>query len=148
MNDWYCDAGDPDGLGGDLGGLPGAGELTELLAAAGPDAADSDGHLLLDLGGRTYGLPTDLDEGELGVGSVTLADDNGMTICADTDGDGTVDYLSVVGFDGSWSAWRRLASVVGDIPDAAGDPPPATPGRPTDNWNTYGWMCVERGDWG
>jgi hypothetical protein len=82
------------------------------------------------------------------VGSVTLADDKGMTICADTDGDGTVDYLSVVGFDGSWSAWRRLGSIAGDIPDAAGASPPATPGRPTDNWNTHGWMCVERGDWG
>lgn len=145
MNDWDCDAGDPGDPGGGVSGLPGAGKLTGL-PAAGPDAAD--GHLLLDLGGRTYGLPTDLDEGELGVGSVTLADDNGMTICADTDGDGTVDYLSVVGFDGSWSAWRRLGSIAGDIPDAAGDPPPATPGRPTDNWNTHGWMCVERGDWG
>jgi hypothetical protein len=136
-----------------IGDLPGAGELPDALGggALPGDPGVDDGGLLLDLGGETYGLSASLVEGDGSVGSVTLADDNGMTICADTDGDGAVDYLSVVGFDGSWSAWRRLGSVSGATGDAEeptdGDPP-ATPGSATDNWNTDGWKCVERGGWG
>lgn len=104
-----------------------------------------DGHLVLDIGGVSYGLPGSED---LGVGAeeeaVTLTDDRGMALCTDTDGDGHVDRMSVIGFDGTWSSWRR----VGDegVPDP--EIPPSTPVAATENWRIGGWECVERGEWG
>ncbi|WP_186314612.1 DUF6802 family protein [Corynebacterium glyciniphilum] len=85
-------------------GLPGAAGVDPvMIGAEGPGTTGSG--LLLDLGDETFGLPGScVLPGEE---SVTLADETGMTICADTDGDGRVDTLSVVTFDGGWSSWRR-----------------------------------------
>ncbi|WP_291479248.1 DUF6802 family protein [Corynebacterium sp.] len=96
-------------------GLPGAAGLDPVTdAPPGPDGTygpgggtgGTGGGLLLDLGDLTFGLP--VSHSLPGEESVTLTDDTGMTICADTDGDGRVDTLSVVTFDGGWSSWRRL----------------------------------------
>lgn len=85
-------------------GLPGAAGVDPVMIGVdGPGTTGSG--LLLDLGDETFGL-----SGSCvlpGEESVTLADETGMTICADTDGDGRVDTLSVVTFDGGWSSWRR-----------------------------------------
>ncbi|MGP5931535.1 DUF6802 family protein [Corynebacterium glyciniphilum] len=85
-------------------GLPGAAGVDPVVVGGeGPGPIEFG--LLLDLGDETFGLPAaHVLPGEE---SVTLADDTGMTICADTDGDGRVDTLSVVTFDGGWSSWRR-----------------------------------------
>ncbi|WP_297009320.1 DUF6802 family protein [uncultured Corynebacterium sp.] len=121
--DWFA----PDGLSG-----------LDGLEQVGPDGAG--GHLILDIGDVSYGLPPSHDLGVDAVeDAVTLTDDRGMAVCADTDGDGHVDRLSVVGFDGSWSNWERTGQ--------SGEPP-GTPTAPTDNWTTGGWECVERGGWG
>ena len=127
----------------DLGGLDGLDGLDGLEQVDQVDSA-TEGHLVLDIGGVSYGLPASHDLGEDAVeDAVTLTDDRGMAVCADTDGDGHVDRLSVVGFDGSWSHWER-AGKAGDTDTE----PPATPTGPTDNWTTGGWECVERGGWG
>lgn len=170
----------------DVSAFPGVGEFTG-------DAGDG---LLLDLDGMTFGVP---GEGS----SVTVSDDTGMTICSDTDGDGRVDSMSVVTFDGGWSSWRLQArmtdgetaegaegadggagntaggmvadvSSVTHVPETAGtvdggpspdsvsgrgqeqgkqetvlpDVPPATPGNGRETWDTRGWKCVDRGNWG
>ncbi|AGP29877.1 DUF6802 family protein [Corynebacterium terpenotabidum] len=107
-----------------------------------------EGGLVLDIGGTSYGLPvSDVSGPDIAEISVTLTDDRGMAICADADGDGHVDHLKVVGFDGSWSAWERSLDP-GVDPGAGPGIPPDTPTGPTNNWTIAGWECVERGQWG
>jgi len=134
-----------DGLGLDgLDGLDGPEDLPEFGANGATPGDAADGSLVLDIGGGTYGLPAPHElDGTVGDAAVTLTDDRGMAVCTDTDGDGYVDRLSVVGFDGSWSSWRRTI----DGRDTPGVPP-STPGSATDNWKICGWECVERGQWG
>lgn len=141
----------------DLGGLGGLGDFGGLDGLNNYDTVDGggvvpDGHLVLDIAGVSYGLPASHDLGEGATEeAVTLTDDRGMAVCADTDGDGHVDRVSVVGFDGSWSAWeRRRDAGTGPPADAPaqGAIPPVTPGAPTDNWRADGWECVQRGEWG
>ncbi|HIW90981.1 MAG TPA: hypothetical protein H9870_04880 [Candidatus Corynebacterium avicola] len=103
MNEWENWHNHGEGLG-----LPGIGGLE-------PSETLADG-LTIDLGGVSYDLPAPVTGDDLVEESVTLTDDSGMTICSDTDGDGLVDYMSVVTFDGGWSAWRREASMT----DSAG----------------------------
>jgi hypothetical protein len=102
--------------GWDETGLPGAAGLDPVTAGQ----AESGEGLLLDLGDVTFGLP--VSHRLPGEESVTLTDDTGMIICADTDGDGRVDTLSVVTFDGGWSSWRRQDC----MRDAAGGSPGAS----------------------
>lgn len=79
--------------------FPGAADLEPL------DGTGLGDRLLLDLDGTTFGLPAAAESPGLEE-SVTLTDETGMTICSDTDGDGRVDSMSVVTFDGGWSSWR------------------------------------------
>lgn len=72
--------------------------------------------LLLDINGTAFGLPAPVDVAGVHE-SVTLTDDTGMTICSDTDGDGKVDSMSVVTFDGGWSSWRLQESMAEDPSD-------------------------------
>lgn len=95
--------------------FPGASGLDPVDPAQVDGVGDG---LLLDLGDETFGLPAShvLDGLEEVAGveeSVTLSDDTGMTICSDTDGDGRVDAVSVVTFDGGWSSWRRQDCMAG-----------------------------------
>ncbi|HIW95836.1 MAG TPA: hypothetical protein H9867_05050 [Candidatus Corynebacterium gallistercoris] len=107
-----------------------------------------DGHYLrVEHHGREYtvGNPAATSPPE----SVTLADDTSMSILSDTDGDGKVDYVSSVQFNGRWSAWRW----VGDGEGRGGVAPknnnhPTTPENGQQEWETGTWKCVERGEWG
>lgn len=124
------------------------------------DWLSAESRLICNPGGASHGLPLSVD---LGVGqdsAMTFADDRGMAVYSDTTGDGCVDHLSVVGFDGSWSSWQRStdlgtpvlldpADISGDtVGGAEGSGPPVTPTTPMDNWSADGWECVERGQWG
>lgn len=66
--------------------------------------------VVLDYDGRTYELAPDLLDRPGGAvhshtAGVMIADDNGVCIVSDTDGDGKVDYVSVAANDGNWQAW-------------------------------------------
>ena len=75
--------------------------------------------------GMTYASPhsgenqqtvqmADLD-GDGFMEAVTLGDDRGLTVYTDADGDGTVDHVSTVRFDGSYDSWR-LANPTEGVP--------------------------------
>lgn len=109
------------------------------------------GGLLLDVGGVDYFVPAEAHEE-----SATFTSDEGMSILADTDGDGRIDYVSTVSFDGQWSAWRWISPAV---PPHAGGGGCETPnvGAPEGEihpeygekgWDKDRWVCVERGQWG
>lgn len=98
-----------EGLGVGQGGVLGTGP--DIGLGTGPGAgADSGflaeraaGHLGMTIGEEELLLPADMD-----TDSTTVATADGMSIFADTDGDGQIDYVSNVSFDGHWSAWRWL----------------------------------------
>src|SRR5699024_7948236 len=81
---------------------------------------------VLDLGSPE----ADLD-GDGFMEAVTLGDDRGLTVYTDADGDGTVDHVSTVRFDGSYDSWRLANPAVGVAfggftnEAAASDPAPA-----------------------
>ena len=64
----------------------------------------------MTIGDEKLLLPADVD-----TDSATVATDDGMSIFADTDGDGQIDYVSNVSFDGHWSAWRWLGRETGGV---------------------------------
>ena len=78
--------------------------------------------------------------------SVTIADDQGMSILSDTDGDGKVDYVSSVSYDGQWSAWRWIET--GEAEGASQRKNDDTPDPGKGRWQTDAWKCVDRGEWG
>lgn len=78
--------------------------------------------------------------------SVTIADDQGMSILSDTDGDGKVDYVSSVSYDGQWSAWRWIET--GEAEGASQRKNDDTPDPGRGRWQTDAWKCVDRGEWG
>lgn len=65
---------------------------------------------VLDLGSPE----ADLD-GDGFMEAVTLGDGRGLTVYTDVDGDGTVDHVSTVRFDGSYDSWR-LANPAEGVP--------------------------------
>ena len=78
--------------------------------------------------------------------SVTIADDQGMSILSDTDGDGKVDYVSSVSYDGQWSAWRWIEPAEAEGASSRGNSDTPNSGR--SRWETDAWKCVDRGQWG
>lgn len=78
--------------------------------------------------------------------SVTIADDQGMSILSDTDGDGKVDYVSSVSYDGRWSAWRWIET--GEAEGASERKNRNTPDTGNNQWQADAWKCVDRGEWG
>ena len=78
--------------------------------------------------------------------SVTIADDQGMSILSDTDGDGKVDYVSSVSYDGQWSAWRWIET--GEAEGASQRKNSNTPDTGNNQWQADAWKCVDRGEWG
>lgn len=124
---------------------------------AGADVGDpGDDQLALEISGRRWWL--DAAAGD----SVTLVDDNGMTIYADMDGDGEVDHISTVHSAGGfevWSAdphvevWGLPGAEVADVPSGHGAgwglPQVSTPEIGSQNGGvdheTGGWRCVDRG---
>lgn len=68
------------------------------------------GDAVLDLGSPE----ADLD-GDGFMEAVTRGDVHGLTVYTDVDGDGTVDHVSTVRFDGSYDSWR-LANPAEGVP--------------------------------
>lgn len=112
--------------------------LGDRNALVGPSGEDT---LLMEYKGVEYLIPADLD-----AESATLTDGRGMNILADTDGDGRVDYVSAVDYNGTWSAWRWSQTT----PEQAIEEqsPAITPEQGGRNWDARAWKCVERGEWG
>lgn len=81
---------------------------------------------VLDLGSPE----ADLD-GDGFMEAVTRGDDRGLTVYTDADGDGTVDHVSTVRFDGSYDSWR-LANPTEGVPFGGftNEPGSATTGSP------------------
>ena len=92
--------------------------------------------LVVEVDGQLYDLGDD-------EGSITLADDSGLSIYSDLDGDGTVDHVTTVRFDGTWESWSsddvRAADAIGgaaaETVSAAG------------KWDAYSWEQSARGSW-
>lgn len=97
--------GDPGAMGGGFPEPTATPEpLAHLLSSAGAHLLPVEGTptgLVMSVGGVDYDVP-DPD----GLDAATFADERGMTILSDLDGDGRVDYISDVTFDGQWTAWR------------------------------------------
>lgn len=99
-----------------------------------------------DLGARASGdgVESHISPQQVGADdSVTLADDRGLSIYSDIDGDGTVDHVTTVLFDGSWETWHAE--------------PTATTGetylesehsKTIGDWGAYEWEETSRGRWG
>ena len=93
--------------------------------------------LVVEVDGQLYDLGDD-------EGSITLADDSGLSVYSDLDGDGTVDHVTTVRFDGTWESWSsddvRAADAIGgaaaETVSAAG------------KWDAYSWEQSARGSWG
>lgn len=79
-------------------------------------SADSLGlHVPVEGGVLDLGSPeADLD-GDGFMEAVTREDVRGLTVYTDVDGDGTVDHVSTVRFDGSYDSWR-LANPTAGVP--------------------------------
>lgn len=93
-------------------------------------SADSLGlHVPVESGVLDIGAPeADLD-GDGFMEAVTREDVRGLTVYTDVDGDGTVDYVSTVRFDGSYDSWR-LANPAAGVPFGGftNEAPEAAPG--------------------
>ncbi|KAB3519985.1 hypothetical protein GC425_08730 [Corynebacterium sp. zg254] len=133
--------------------------LDDPQALVGPSGDET---LLMEYNGVDYHIPADMD-----TESATLTDGQGMNILADTDGDGRIDYVSSIDYNGNWSAWRWSTDVggalgVGENSDqyghgedgtTAGDGTSphswaSTPDMGKGKWEVGAWKCVERGEWG
>lgn len=121
------------------------------VAGSGGIGHDLSGHLGMTIGAETFMLPADVD-----TDSATVATDDGMSIFADTDGDGQIDYVSNVSFDGHWSAWRWLGEgEAGGVETKSGQETPTSnpavkdiPSHAGEKWDSKSWKCVDRGEWG
>ncbi len=90
-------------------GLEGATPLEPGAASTG---------LTVTVGGQVYDLGSDSgSDSELSAdlnlstdSDVTLADERGVSIYSDLDGDGAVDHVTTMRFDGSWESWVATGS--------------------------------------
>lgn len=93
---------------------------------SGPDVCGLDGAPLASA--DSLGLHVPVGDGVLDLGSpeadldgdgfmeaVTRDDGRGLTVYTDVDGDGTVDHISTVRFDGTYDSWR-LANPTAGVP--------------------------------
>ena len=92
--------------------------------------------LVVEVDGQLYDLGDD-------EGSITLADDSGLSIYSDLDGDGTVDHVTTVRFDGTWESWSsddvRSADAIGGAA--------AETASEVGKWDAYSWEQSARGSW-
>lgn len=87
--------------------------------------------MIVKVGGEVFDLG---HPGEM-AGTVTLADDRGMSIFADRDGDGAVDRVTTMLYDGTWETWSDGG---GDNPDTGG----------VAESEMAAWERIEAGRWG
>ena len=94
--------------------------------AAAPDVCGLEGAPLADPSSLGLHVPVGGDVLDLGspeadldgdgfMEAVTRGDVRGLTVYTDVDGDGTVDHVSTVRFDGSYDSWR-LANPTEGVP--------------------------------
>ena len=92
--------------------------------------------LVVEVDGQLYDLGDD-------EGSITLADDSGLSIYSDLDGDGTVDHVTTVRFDGTWESWSSDDVRGADAMGGAAVEPASVAGK----WDAYSWEQSARGSW-
>ena len=92
--------------------------------------------LVVEVDGQLYDLGDD-------EGSITLADDSGLSIYSDLDGDGTVDHVTTVRFDGTWESWSSDDVRAADAMGEAAVEPASAAGK----WDAYSWEQSARGSW-
>lgn len=92
--------------------------------------------LVVEVDGQLYDLGDD-------EGSITLADDSGLSIYSDLDGDGTVDHVTTVRFDGTWESWSSDDVRAADAMGEAAVEPASVAGK----WDAYSWEQSARGSW-
>lgn len=118
----------------------------------------SDGGLLFEAGGERFEVAASGAETHTEYGA------HGMTVYADLDGDGVVDQVSTMGYDGAYQVFQRESEV--DFPDSPAnrgwgelvDTPHASPARNSHiatpdegslleggELTAGGWACVEWG---
>ncbi|WP_286683125.1 DUF6802 family protein [Corynebacterium sp. S1S1] len=93
--------------------------------------------LVVEVDGQLYDLGDD-------EGSITLADDSGLSIYSDLDGDGTVDHVTTVRFDGTWESWSSDDVRAADAMGGAAAETVSAAGK----WDAYSWEQSARGSWG
>lgn len=93
--------------------------------------------LVVEVEGQLYDLGDD-------EGSITLADDSGLSIYSDLDGDGTVDHVTTVRFDGTWESWSSDDVGAADAMGGAAADTESAAGK----WDAYSWEQSARGSWG
>lgn len=105
-------------------------------------AADVDGAgLVVEIDGQLYDLGND-------EGSITLADDSGLSIYSDLDGDGTVDHVTTVRFDGTWESWSADGERgFGPESTSADGAESGLSGESVGQWDAYSWERGARGSW-
>ncbi|MDO5029934.1 MAG: hypothetical protein Q4E11_05045 [Corynebacterium sp.] len=94
--------------------------------------------LVVEIDGQLYDLGDD-------EGSITLADDSGLSIYSDLDGDGTVDHVTTVRFDGTWESWSADQADGSGAESASGDS--AELAESVGQWDAYSWERDARGSW-
>ena len=92
--------------------------------------------LVVEVDGQLYDLGDD-------EGSITLADDSGLSIYSDLDGDGTVDHVTTVRFDGTWESWSSDDVRAADAMGGAAAETVSAAGK----WDAYSWEQSARGSW-
>lgn len=129
--------------------LPGGEPSAELRQPCGLGEATplADGEVGTGLVVVVDGQSFDLGEEE---SSVTLADCDGLSVYSDMDGDGEVDHVTTVRFDGTWESWNSPvedSESAGDV-DGEGGLAGNDVGEPVANWDAYTWEQSARGNWG
>ncbi|WP_295627758.1 DUF6802 family protein [uncultured Corynebacterium sp.] len=145
-----------------FGGLGGAGGVGD--AGVGPDAAcgldgaaalatgETGEGMILEIGGEYFDLgPGIADTDADGVSdSVTLADDRGLSIYSDIDGDGAVDHVTTVLFDGTYETWTVPTEfggkTFGGTPTGVEGDRSAVVNQPG-AWGIHEWERGESGRW-
>lgn len=116
-----------------------------------------DDWLAVDLGGHRFTVPA-----ESATASLTIHEPDRFNILSDRDGDGLIDHISAITYDGTWTAWQvsgghpagaESAGVAGEggvvtggeeVEDTGG----VTPDQAGEKGQGERWECVEWGQWG
>ena len=120
-------------------------EARSLATPCGLEAATPINGQSADVGGAGLVVEVDGQLYDLGddEGSITLADDSGLSIYSDLDGDGTVDHVTTVRFDGTWESWSSDDVRAADAMGGAAAETVSAAGK----WDAYSWEQSARGSW-
>ena len=104
--------------------------------------------MVFSVAGSEYAIPN-----PQGLDSATFTSEDGVTTVSDLDGDGHVDYVSNVSYDGTWTAWRpdgmadttENGQPMSEPVEGAAE---FTPNEVSKTWDAGRWECVDRWEWG